>query len=115
MAAFVLILFFGMALTWVAVFIGVSVKDVEDCADRRVVWVFPLVFASSSYVPIQTMPGWLQAFAKINPFTSLVDTVRALMLGGDVPLFAVENSCWGAGIFILFLFLAIRRYRLLTV
>lgn len=114
-AAFALIVFFGMALTWVAVFIGVSVKDVETAQTAGFVWVFPLVFASSSYVPVQTMPGWLQAFAKVNPFTSLVDTVRSLMLGGDVHSSLWKILAWGAGIFLVFLFLAIRRYRLLTV
>jgi ABC transporter DrrB family efflux protein len=115
MAALGLILLFGIALTWVAVFIGVSVKDVETAQTAGFVWVFPLVFASSTYVPIQTMPGWLQAFAKINPVTPMVDTVRALLLGGDVHTSLWKILAWTAGIIVVFLFLAIRRYRLLTV
>jgi ABC-type polysaccharide/polyol phosphate export permease len=110
-----LIIFFGIALTWVAVFIGISVKDVETAQTAGFVWVFPLVFASSTYVPIQTMPGWLQAFAKINPVTPMVDTVRALFLGGDVYASLWKILAWSAGLIAIFLFLAIRRYKLLTV
>jgi ABC-2 type transport system permease protein/oleandomycin transport system permease protein len=113
-AAILLIVLFGIALTWVAVFVGVSVKDVETAQTAGFAWVFPLVFASSLYVPIQTMPGWLQAFAKVNPVTPMVDTCRGLLLGGDVfsPLW--KSLAWIAGITIFFLTLAIRRYRLMT-
>jgi ABC transporter DrrB family efflux protein len=113
-AGFGLIVFFGIALTWVAVFIGISVKDVETAQTAGFVWVFPLVFASSTYVPILTMPGWLQAFAKVNPVTPMVDTVRALFLGGDVYSSLWKILAWSAGLIVVFLFLAIRRYRLLT-
>jgi ABC-2 type transport system permease protein/oleandomycin transport system permease protein len=114
-AGFGLIIFFGIALTWVAVFIGISVKDVETAQTAGFVWVFPLVFASSTYVPIQTMPGWLQVFAKINPVTPMVDTVRSLFLGGDVYSSLWKILAWSAGLIVVFLFLAIRRYKLLTV
>jgi daunorubicin resistance protein C len=110
-----LIILFGIALTWVAVFIGVTVKDVETTQIAGFVWVFPLVFASSTYVPIQTMPGWLQAFAKINPVTPMVDTVRGLFLGGDIYSSLWKILAWTIGIMLVFLFLAIRRYKLLTV
>ncbi len=110
-AGLALVVLFGIALTWVAVFIGVSVRDVETAQTAGFAWVFPLVFASSTYVPIQSMPGWLQAFAKVNPVTPMVDTTRALFLGGDVadPLWKI--LAWSAGLIALFLFLAIRRYR----
>jgi ABC transporter DrrB family efflux protein len=114
-AGIALIVLFGIALTWVAVFIGVSSKNVETAQTAGFVWVFPLVFASSVYVPLQTMPGWLQAFAKVNPVTPMVDTVRALFLGGDWHTSLWKLLAWTAGIIIVFLFLAIRRYRLLTV
>jgi len=114
--AIAVILYFGIALTWVAVYIGVLVKDVETAQTAGFVWVFPLDFASSSYVPVQTMPGWLQAFAKVNPVTPLVDTVRSLFLGsGEVLTSLWQILAWSTGILIVFLLLAVRRYRLLTV
>jgi ABC transporter DrrB family efflux protein len=113
-AGLALVVLFGIALTWVAVFIGISVKDVETAQTAGFAWVFPLVFASSTYVPIASMPGWLQAFAKVNPVTPMVDSVRALFLGGDVASPLWKILAWSAGLILLFLFLAIRRYRLLN-
>lgn len=112
-AAIALIILFGIALTWVGVFIGISVKDPEAAQVAGFVWVFPLVFASSLYVPIETMPGWLQVFAKINPVSPMVDTVRALSLGGNVSDSLWQILAWDAAIFAVFIPLALRRYRLL--
>ena len=105
-----LIVLFGIALTWLGVFIGVSVKDVETAQVAGFVWVFPLVFASSLYVPIATMPSWLQVFANINPVTSMADVTRALLLGGSVSPAIWKILSWDAGLIALFAFLAFRRY-----
>jgi ABC-2 type transport system permease protein len=109
-SALALIVLFGVALTWLGVYIGVSVKSVETAQVAGFVWVFPLVFASSLYVPIATMPGWLQAFAKINPLTSMADVTRGLMLGGSVsdPLWKI--LAWDAALILVFMSLAFRRY-----
>ena len=108
-----LILLFGIALTWVGVFIGTSVKDVETAQVAGFVWVFPLVFASSLYVPIETMPSWLQVFAKINPVTPMVDTMRVLSLGGSLSTSLWKTLVWDGAIILIFLPLALRRYRLM--
>jgi len=113
LAGVVLIIFFGIALTWVGVFIGISVRDVETAQVAGFVWVFPLVFASSLYVPIETMPGWLQVFAQINPVTPMVDTMRALSLGGNVSASLWKTLVWDGAIILVFLPLALRRYRLI--
>jgi len=112
-AGVVLIILFGIALTWVGVFIGISVRDVETAQVAGFVWVFPLVFASSLYVPIETMPGWLQVFAQINPVTPMVDTMRALALGGNVSASLWKTLVWDGVIILAFLPLALRRYRLI--
>ncbi len=106
-----LIILFGIALTWVGVFIGTSVKDVETAQVAGFVWVFPLVFASSLYVPIETMPSWLQVFANINPVTPMVDTMRALSLGGSVSASLWKTLAWDAALILVFLTLALRRYK----
>jgi ABC transporter DrrB family efflux protein len=113
-AGIALIILFGATLTWVGVFIGISVKDVETAQVAGFVWVFPLVFASSLYVPISTMPSWLQVFANINPVTAMVDTIRALALGTSVSHSLWKILAWDAGIIAVFLPLALRRYKLLT-
>jgi len=109
-----LIILFGIALTWVGVFIGISVKDVETAQVAGFVWVFPLVFASSLYVPIETMPSWLQVFANINPVTPMVDTIRALSWGTSVSSSLWKILVWDLGIIVVCLPLALRRYRLLA-
>ena len=114
LAGVALIIVFGMALTWVGVFIGVSVGNVETAQVAGFVWVFPLVFASSLYVPIETMPSWLQVFAQVNPVTSMVDTMRALALGGSLSGSLWKTLAWDAGIIFVFLPLALRRYRLMA-
>jgi len=113
LAGVALIILFGIALTWVGVFIGISVRDVETAQVAGFVWVFPLVFASSLYVPIETMPSWLQVFAQINPVTPMVDTMRALALGGSVSASLWKTLVWDGVIILLFLPLALRRYRLM--
>jgi ABC-2 type transport system permease protein/oleandomycin transport system permease protein len=113
LAGIALIILFGIALTWVGVFIGISVRDVETAQVAGFVWVFPLVFASSLYVPIETMPSWLQVFAQINPVTPMVDTMRALALGGSVSASLWKTLVWDGAIILVFLPLALRRYRLM--
>lgn len=113
LAGVALIILFGIALTWAGVFIGISVKDTETAQVAGFVWVFPLVFASSLYVPIETMPSWLQIFAQINPVTPMVDTMRTLSLGGSVSASLWKILAWDGVIILLFLPLALRRYRLL--
>jgi ABC-2 type transport system permease protein/oleandomycin transport system permease protein len=116
-AAVLLVILFGIALTWIGVFIGISVKNQETAQVAGFVWVFPLVFASSLYVPIATMPGWLQAFANINPVTAMAGVVRALFLGSN-PLVggAVLNDylwkilVWDAALMLVFIPLSIRKY-----
>jgi len=113
LAGIALIIVFGVALTWVGVFIGISVRDVETAQVAGFVWVFPIVFASSLYVPIETMPSWLQVFAQINPVTPMVDTMRALSLGGSVFESLWKILVWDGALILVFLTLALRRYRLL--
>jgi ABC transporter DrrB family efflux protein len=114
-AGVLLIVLFGIALTWVGVFIGISVKDVETAQVAGFVWVFPIVFASSLYVPIDSMPSWLQVFARINPFTPMVDTIRGLSLGTVVSSSLWQILVWDVVIILAFLFLALRRYKRLAI
>jgi ABC-2 type transport system permease protein/oleandomycin transport system permease protein len=116
-AAVALVILFSIALTWVGVFIGISVKNQETAQVAGFVWVFPLVFASSLYVPIATMPGWLQAFANVNPVTSMAGVIRALFLGSnpaaggaDLAKYLWQILVWDAGIMLVFIPLSVRRY-----
>ncbi len=63
---------------------------------------FPLTFGSNVLVPSQKMPGWLQAFVKVNPMTSVTEAVRGLFIGGPVATPAIRSLLWAAGIFAVF-------------
>ena len=71
----------------------------------------PLVFASSAFVPVSTMPGWLQAFARNQPVSVTVETVRTLVLGGPVAADVFKALAWMVGIILVFAPLAVHRYR----
>ena len=73
--------------------------------------MFLLVFASSAFVPINTMPGWLQAVAAHQPLTALVTAVRALVLGGPTAGHVLASLAWSGGLLAGFALLAIGQYQ----
>jgi ABC-2 type transport system permease protein/oleandomycin transport system permease protein len=110
-AMVVLAIVFGTAICCIAAFTGLAIGDEESVQAFGLIWLFPLTFLSSAFVPIDTMPGWLQAFANNQPVTYVVDTMRALALGGPVAANLWKSIAWLAGIFIVFAPLAVRAYR----
>jgi ABC-type multidrug transport system permease subunit len=73
--------------------------------------MFPITFGSNVFSATSTMPGWLQAWVKVNPVTQLVNSVRGLLLGGPVAGPVWHTLVWTAGFFVVFGSLAIRAYR----
>ena len=108
----VLAIVFGVAICVIAAFTGLAIGDEESVQAFGLIWLFPLTFLSSAFVPIATMPGWLQAFANNQPVTYVIDTMRALALGHQ-PIEANlwKSLVWLAGIFIVFSPLAVRAYK----
>jgi ABC-2 type transport system permease protein len=111
LAAVALALAYGLAFSWISAFIGLSVRDVESAQAAGFVWVFPLVFASSAFVPVESMPGWLQAFVRANPVTITVNAMRALTLGEPTTRPLLQSLAWIVGILLVFVPLAVNRYR----
>jgi len=107
-----LALLFGLAFSWISALIGLAVKDVESTQAASFVWIFPLVFASTAFVPLKALPGWLQAWAKINPVSVTVDSLRALLTGwpSQTYHFAIAVA-WVLGILVVFVPLSVNRYR----
>jgi len=107
--------FFGYAFSWISALIGLLTRDPETAQVAGFIWVFPLVFASSAFVPVETMPHWLQAFAKVQPISVTVNGVRYLTSGGAAPGVAPgdvwQSLLWGAGILLAFVPLAVLQYR----
>jgi ABC transporter DrrB family efflux protein len=101
----------GLACCVIAAYTGLAIKDEESVQSFGLIWLFPLTFLSSAFVPISSMPGWLQAFANNQPVTFVINTMRALALGGPIAANLWKSAAWLAGIFIVFLPLAVRAYK----
>jgi len=110
-AGCLLLLTFALAMCWASALIGLLVKTPQGVQAFGFLAFFPLVFGSNLLVPTSTMPGWLQAFVKVNPMTSLTDAVRGLLTGGATATAVVHSLLWALGIFMVFAPLAVRVYR----
>ncbi|MCA9332248.1 ABC transporter permease [Candidatus Saccharibacteria bacterium] len=108
---FVTALIFSFSISWVAAFVGLTVKDSETAQLAGFVFIFPLTFASSAFVPVQYMPGWLQAFANNQPVTHAVNAARSFALGSPMNSAFWYLLAWVAGILLIFVPLSIWRYR----
>ena len=105
------ILAFSYSLCWVFAFVGLSVRDPETAQAASFPILAPLVFASSAFVPVSTMPGWLQPWAENQPVSVVVNAARALTIGGPTTELVVKSIAWIIGIILVFAPLAVRRYR----
>jgi ABC-2 type transport system permease protein len=118
LAAFGLVILFGFALEWVFVTMGLFAGNAQAAQGMGMI-VFPFAFISSAYVPVASMPSWLQVFAEHQPLTYMVDSVRALTLGpnadallGHPPSYFVTRALiWTVAIIGVFLPLAVAKYR----
>lgn len=106
-----LALLLGYAFSWIFATMALISSSPESAQAIGFIVVFPLTFASSAFVPVASMPDWLQPFAEHNPFTLAVDALRGLWIGADA-----GNAVWGAlawcvGLTLVFGVLAVARYR----
>ncbi|NNN19136.1 MAG: ABC transporter permease [Acidimicrobiaceae bacterium] len=106
-----LILLFAYALSWGFSIIGLLAPNTETAQVMSFPLLFPLTFASSAFVPVQSMPGWLQAFANNQPFSILVDAMRALSNGGPTSGYVIKSLIWSIGLLIVLAPVAARKFR----
>jgi ABC transporter DrrB family efflux protein len=110
LAGFLLVLLFGFAVSWMGAWIGLSVSSPQAAQAAGGVWVFPFVLISSAFVPTETMPGWLQAYAAHSPMTTAVDASRALFSGGSANSEVLQTILWSAGLILVFGWLSVRKF-----
>ncbi len=111
-AGILLLLLFGHAFSWAFAYVGLSASSPEAAQSLGFIVIFPLTFVSSAFVPVESMPGALQAFAEVNPFTIVVDAMRHLFLGADVGDYTVLAAvAWSLGIALFFAALSVRKYK----
>jgi len=101
---------FGFALSWIFAFVALTVRGAETAQTAGFVVIFPLVFASSVFVPVATLPGWLQAFAKISPVTVTANAARSFAFYGT-PASLGAAAAWTGGLLAVFIPLSVWRYR----
>jgi len=106
-----LILAFGYSFSWLYATIGMTIKDPETAQLAGFIPLFPLVFASSAFVPVETMPSWLQTFATYQPVSVTVSAARALFNGQPAWHYVWQVMIWIVVIFAIFMPLAVRAYR----
>jgi ABC-2 type transport system permease protein/oleandomycin transport system permease protein len=111
LAGVVLMLFFGFAMSWLMALIGLSTGNAEAAQAAAFPFMALLVFASNAFVPTETMPRFLRAYANHQPVSAMVSAVRALLTGGPTASKVVAALAWTVGVIAVFAPLAVRRYR----
>ncbi len=111
LGAIVLAIFTGWALAWIFTFIGTIAKSARAVQGISFLFLFPLTFLSNAFVPVTTLPGWLQAFVKINPVSHLVSATRALANQGTATSEAGWTLLAGLAVIAIFAPLSVRSYR----
>lgn len=118
LAAFGLTVVYGFAFVWLFIALGM-IAGSPQAAQGLAFLIFPLTFVSSGYVPVSTMPGWMQAFANNQPLTFMCNTVRILtggpaarqLVGHSLGHYLVPSLLWSAGIVVVFAPLAVWRLK----
>ena len=111
LAALLLVLAFSYALSWVFATIGLLVRDPETAQAASFPVLAPLIFASSAFVPVASMPGWLQPFAEHQPVSVTASAARDLVLGTPATADVVQALAWVAALLLVFVPIAVWRFR----
>ena len=113
-AAVLVVALFSFFMSWMFCLLALLVPGAEAAQTAGFVLIFPLVFASSIFVPLETMPAWLAAFASNSPLTHAADAARALSIGGEVLRPAALTVLWCAGLLAVIIPTAVAKYRRMT-
>jgi ABC-type multidrug transport system permease subunit len=106
-----LLLFFGYAFSWIFAFVALVAKSAEGANALGFMVIFPLTFASSAFVPPESMPAAIEAFANANPISTIVDATRALFVSGPAGNDVWAAVLWCVGLTVVFAGLSVHRYR----
>jgi ABC-2 type transport system permease protein/oleandomycin transport system permease protein len=111
LAGLAIVIAFGYAFSWMYVAIALATKDPETAQIAGILPFFVLMFASNAVVPVETMPGWLQGFARNQPLSVTVAAARALLEGGPSAHWVWQALAWAAGLLLVFFAASLRLYR----
>jgi oleandomycin transport system permease protein len=111
LGAFLLLLVFALAFSWISVLVSMLVSEPDKVMIFGFAVMFPLTFVSNAFVQTSTMPGWMQSIVKVNPVSILADAQRGLLVGGPVATPVLQSLLWAAGLTAVFAPLAVRAFR----
>ncbi len=111
LAACAIIMVFAFAASWVVALAGLLARSPASVTAFSIVLIFPLTFGSNVFVPTGRLPGWLQAWVKINPVTDVSNAARGLMLSLPLGDAVTASLLWTAGVVAVFAPLATWAYR----
>jgi oleandomycin transport system permease protein len=111
LAALALSMGFALCFGWISVYVGMIARAPGAVQGIMMLVVLPLTFGSNTFVAVDTLPGWLQAFVRVNPISHVVGAVRGLMTGGPVAGHVGWTLVWMAVLVVVFAPLAVRAYR----
>ena len=110
LGSILIVALYGLALSWIFAFVALTVRGAEAAQSAGFVVTFPLVFASSVFVPVATFPDWLRAIAEVSPVTLTANAARSLALSGT-PTSLAGAAAWILGLLLVFVPLSVWRYR----
>jgi ABC-2 type transport system permease protein/oleandomycin transport system permease protein len=110
-SAGLLVLLCGFAMSWIFATVGLAVGAPETAQAAAFPVLAPLVFASAAFVPVASMPGWLQPWARNQPVSVTAEAVRALTIGGPTSSLVIKSILWSVAIIAIFAPISIRLYR----
>ncbi len=116
---FGLVLAVGFSFSWISAAVGLAIKETEAVQAAIFTFIFPIVFMSTVFVPLVTLPGWLQVIARNNPVSIWADAARILTVGefpgsGSLEHALFVSTVWIIGILVVFVPLSVRLYKKLT-
>ncbi|WP_460777343.1 ABC transporter permease [Nocardiopsis nanhaiensis] len=114
LGGFALLLLFGFSFSWLGAVAGLLLRSVEAAQSGMLAWLFPFAFISSIYVPVESMPGWLGAYAANSPVTLITDTLRAWFNGQDAGSAPWLSAAWSVGMILVLVPIAVLRLRRLS-
>jgi len=113
-AGLALVLLAGVTFSWIGLALGLRLRNSEAAQSAGLLWLFPVTFASSAFVPVSSLPGWLQPFARLQPVSAVVDAARGHFLGHPSGHADFDALAWLVGLAILFALLAVTELRSLA-
>ncbi|RPA65291.1 ABC transporter permease [Gordonia oryzae] len=108
--AALLVIVCSFAISWIFALMGCLMSKASAVQGISMLILFPLTFMSNAFVPVSTMPGWLQGFVNVNPISHLVTAVRELTANGHIGIHVVWSLIGAALITAVFAPLAVRAY-----